>query len=132
MYGSHTFLGHLMPQPDMSLITTVYRKLTHTNLYLQWDSHHNPDTAKTPQLLKEGRRPPQRTLRRFKYPGWALNQANIKSNRPNQEQYHQQHQQTPHSGAIHQRFKWKWQKHLKQTRHTNAFQERQHHQAPAC
>ena len=40
--GPIPFLDTLvMPQPDMSLITTVYRKPTHTYSYLQWDSHHN-------------------------------------------------------------------------------------------
>ena len=28
------------PRKDGSLSTTVYRKPTHTDLYLQWDSHH--------------------------------------------------------------------------------------------
>ena len=29
------------PQSDETLTTKVYRKLTHTDLYLQWDSNHN-------------------------------------------------------------------------------------------
>ena len=40
--GSMPFLGTLVtPQEDGTLTTTVYRKPTHTDLYLQWDSHHN-------------------------------------------------------------------------------------------
>ena len=31
---------HVTPQSDGSLLTTVYRKPTHINQYLQWDSHH--------------------------------------------------------------------------------------------
>ena len=39
--GPMPFLDTLViPQNDGSLSTTVYRKSTHTNQYLQWDSHH--------------------------------------------------------------------------------------------
>ena len=40
--GSIPFFDTLvMSQPENSLITTVYRKTKHTDLYLQPDSHHN-------------------------------------------------------------------------------------------
>ena len=39
--GSMPFLDILVtPKQDGSLNTTVHRKPTHTDLYLQWDSHH--------------------------------------------------------------------------------------------
>ena len=39
--GSIPFLGVLViPNEDGSLNSTVFRKPTHTDLYLQWDSHH--------------------------------------------------------------------------------------------
>ena len=39
--GSMPFLDILItPGEDGSLSTTVYRKPTHTDLYMQWDSHH--------------------------------------------------------------------------------------------
>ena len=84
-----------MPQSDKSLITIVYRKPTHTDLYLQWDSHHNLDAkysvintlthgSKTvcfsSQLLKEEEHLRQ-VLIKCKYAVWALNRANIKTNR---------------------------------------------------
>ena len=40
--GSKPFLDiSLVPQPEKSLITTVYRKPTYPNLYLKLGSHHN-------------------------------------------------------------------------------------------
>ena len=39
--GSMPFLDILItPTEDGSLKTSVFRKPTHTDLYLQWDSHH--------------------------------------------------------------------------------------------
>ena len=40
--GSIPFLDTIvMPQPDNSLLASVYRKPTHRDLYLHWDSHHH-------------------------------------------------------------------------------------------
>ena len=71
--GSMPFLDILItPKEYGSLSTSVFRKPTHTYLYLQWDSHHTISSkysvagtlyhrAKTicsdPQLLQKGRRP---------------------------------------------------------------------------
>ena len=30
-----------MPHPDNSLLTSVYRKPTHTDLHLHWNGHHH-------------------------------------------------------------------------------------------
>ena len=39
--GSMPFLDMLItPTEDGRLNTTVYRKTTHTDMYLKWDSHH--------------------------------------------------------------------------------------------
>ena len=41
-HGSLPFLDTLVSQaPSGTLITTVYRKPTHTDQYLHWDSHHS-------------------------------------------------------------------------------------------
>ena len=40
--GSLPFLDTIvLIQPYNSLLTSVYRKPTHTDLYLQWESHHH-------------------------------------------------------------------------------------------
>ena len=95
--GSIPFLDTIvMPQPDGSLKTTVYRKPTHTDIYLHWDSYHHlyaifsvinslRDRAKTvcsnSQLLKEEEDYLNKVLRRCKYPIGAMNRANITQNK---------------------------------------------------
>ena len=80
------------------LETSVFRKTTHTYLYLQWDSHHTIQSkysvagtsyhrattvCSNPQLLQEGEEHLFKALRRCKYPTWAINRARIKSQNPN-------------------------------------------------
>ena len=88
--GSLPFLDTIvLPQPDNSLLTSVYRKPTHTDLYLQWDSHHHLSAkysaintlrhrARTvcsnkPMLIEEDYL--NRALSNCRYPTWALNRA---------------------------------------------------------
>ena len=95
--GSMPFLDILItPEEDGSLKTSVFRKTTRTDLYLQWDSHH-PIPSKysvagtlyhrattvcsNPQLLQEEHL--FKALRRCKYPTWAINRARMKSQNPN-------------------------------------------------
>ena len=96
--GSMPFLDIIItPDEEGKLSTSVYRKPTHTDLYLQWDSHHTIPSknsvvgtlcnrAKTicssPQLLKEEEQHLFQTLKRCKYPAWALNRVKIKSQAP--------------------------------------------------
>ena len=99
--GSMPFLDILViPNEDGNLSSTVYRKPTHTDLYLHWDSHHTLPSkysvigtlhhrAKTicsnPQLLKQVEDHLHRALTRCKYPAWALNRIKIKSRNPTQK-----------------------------------------------
>ena len=93
--GSIPFLDILIiPGSEGKLETTVYRKPTHTDLYLQWDSHHNIPAkysvigtllhrAKTicssPQHLQKEEQHLTSALKRCKYPTWALNRIQLKN-----------------------------------------------------
>ena len=106
--GFMPFLDILItPKEDGRLKTSVCRKPTHTDLNLQWDSHHPIPSkysavgtlyhwAKTicssPQLLEEEEDHLFQALRRHKYPTWALNRVKIRSQAPakNRNKKHQQ------------------------------------------
>ena len=96
--GAIPFLDILItPKDDGSLQTSVYRKPTHTDLYLQWDSHHTIPSkysvvgtlyhrAKTicsnqEMLLKEEQHLFQ-ALKKCKYPTWALNRVKLRCQNP--------------------------------------------------
>ena len=95
--GSLPFLDTIvLPQPDNSLLTSVYKKPTHTDLYLQWDRHlsakfsvintlrHRARTVcSNNQLLKEEEDHLSRALSNCKYPTWALNRENFISKHNN-------------------------------------------------
>ena len=97
--GSMPFLDILVtPEEDGSLKTSVFRKTTHTDLYLQWDSHHTipskysvagtlyhraSTVCSTPQLLQEEEEDLFRALTRCKYPTWAIKRARMRSQNPN-------------------------------------------------
>ena len=86
--GIIPFLDSLVkPEADNSLSITMYRKPTHTDQYLQWDSHHNLATkysvvstlthrARTvctrPELLNKEINHLRKFLTKCKYPKWAL------------------------------------------------------------
>ena len=98
--GSMPFLDILVtPGEDGSLSTKVYRKPTHTGLYVQWNSHHTISSkysvigtlhhrAKTicssPQLLQQEEDHLYRGLTRCKCSAWALNGEQIKMRTPAQ------------------------------------------------
>ena len=88
----------VMSQSDGSLITSVYRKPTHIDQYLQWNSHHHLSAkfrvintlkhrARTvcsnQHLLQEEEDHLNRALKRYKYPNWTLSRANIHQRKKN-------------------------------------------------
>ena len=93
--GCISFLDILIiPEEDGKLNTTVYRKPTHTDLYLHWDSHHTIPSkysvvgtlyhrantiCSTPQHLQKEEKHLSQALKRCKYPTWALNRVKLKS-----------------------------------------------------
>ena len=98
--GSLPFLDTLVTiQPDNTFSTSVYRKPTHTDQYLHWDSNHHI-TAKqsvfntlvhrakrvssSQVLLNKELSHIKTALHHCQFPSWALNQWEHKFNHPNQ------------------------------------------------
>ena len=83
----------LTPREDGKLSTRVYRKPTHTDLYLQWGSnhtvsskcsvvgalHHRTKTiCSNQELLQQEEDHPKQALTRCSYPAWAINKIKMK------------------------------------------------------
>ena len=99
--GSIPFFDTIVkPEADGSLSTTVYRKPTHTDQYLQWDSHHHLSAkfsvihtlshrAKTvcskPELLQQEKDHLRKALTKCKYPKWALDKVEKRLNKSTSE-----------------------------------------------
>ena len=99
--GSIPFLDTIVkPEVDGHLSITVYRKPTHTDQYLQWDSHHHLSAkfsvintlshrAKTvcsrPELLQQEMDHLRRALTKCKYPKWALDKVEKRLNKSTSE-----------------------------------------------
>ena len=93
--GSMPFLDALVTiNGDGSLNTKVYRKQTHTDLYLQWDSHHSigakysvintlhhraKAVCSNKQLLEDEEEHLKKVLTENKYQMWALNRVKLKN-----------------------------------------------------
>ena len=89
--GSIAFLDMLItPDHDGRLNTSVYRKVTHTDQYLHWDSHHAISSkysvvgtlfhrartvCSTPGGLQKEMKHLHQSLSRCNYPDWAINQS---------------------------------------------------------
>ena len=100
--GTIPFLDALVKtEADNSLSISVYRKPTHTDQYLQWDSHHNlaakdsvistlTQRAKTvctgPDLFNKEIQHLREVLTKCKYPKWAIDKVQSKFLNSNQEE----------------------------------------------
>ena len=89
--GAIPFLDTLVnPEADNSLSITVYRKATHTDQYLKWDSHHilaamysvisalthrGRTVYNRPKLLNKEIYDLWQVLTKCKYPKWALDKV---------------------------------------------------------
>ena len=130
LQGSLPFLDTLVTiQPDNTLSTSVYRKLTHADQYLHWDSNHN-NTAKqsvyntlahraktvsfNPTKLGQGTFPYQNSPPPLPVPPSGIEPVETQvhptptTNKANQHHHHQQQPyqqqqiQNNHCSAIHQ------------------------------
>ena len=113
--GSMPFLDTLVtPRSDGSLETKVYRKPTHTNQYLQWDSHHAiknkysmistllhraKNICSNKKLLEEEQTYIQKALTACKYPNWAIKRMKLRLDAPKTRQNNRNIQIT-HRGHI--------------------------------
>ena len=95
--GSIPFLDTIVkPEADGSLSITVYRKPTHTDQYLQWDSHHHLSAkfsviqtlshrasivCSNPELLQKEKQHLRKALTKCNYPKWALDKVEKRLNR---------------------------------------------------
>ena len=88
------------PEADGKLSITVYRKPTHTDQYLQWDSHHHlsakfsvihtlshraQTVCSSPELLQREKTHLRKALPTCKYPKWALGKVERRPNKPSCE-----------------------------------------------
>ena len=121
--GSMPFLDTLVtPQEDRTLSTRVYRKPTHTDLYLQWDSHHNlackysvintlthraKAVCSSSKLLEEELKHLNEVLQQCKYPKWAINKILKEQQQRRSTRGKDKHQtatkKMSHSSTLHQR-----------------------------
>ena len=97
--GSMPFLDILVtPEEDGSLKTSVFRKMTHTDLYLQWDSHHTipskysvagtlyhraSTVCPTPNCCKKKKNTSSKLSQDANTPHGAIKRARMKSQNPN-------------------------------------------------
>ena len=90
----------IKPEANGNLSIIVYRKPSHTDRYLQWDSHHHLSAkfsvihtlthraltvCSNPELLHKGKTHLRKALTQCKYPKWALGKVEKRLNRLSRE-----------------------------------------------
>ena len=80
----------------LKLNNEIYRKPTHTDQYLQWDSHHHlsakfsvihtlshgdSTVCRKPELLQQEKEHLREALTKCKYPKWALDKVGKRLNK---------------------------------------------------
>ena len=99
--GSIPFLDTIVkPEADGTLSITVCRKPTHTDQYLQWDSHHHlsakfsvintlshraSTVCSNSELLQQEKDHLRNALTKCKYPKWTLDKVEKRLNRSTRE-----------------------------------------------
>ena len=99
--GSIPFLDTIVkPEADGSLSITVYRKPTHTDQYLQWDSHHHlsamfsviqtlfhraSTVCSNPELLQKEKDHLRKALTKCNYHKWALDKVEKRLNKSSRQ-----------------------------------------------
>ena len=137
--GSMPFLDTLVtPQSDGRLATKVCRKPTHTNQYLQWDSHHAisnkysiissllhraKNICSNQQLLEEEQAQIHRTLSTCKYPDWVINRMKLKIGTPKTNNSSSSNNKTIYRGHITVPYNGGLEKHLQKIWHSSTFQQ---------
>ena len=99
--GSIPFLDTIVkPEADGSLSISVYRKPTHTDQYLQWDSHHHLSArfsviqtlshrastmCSNPELLQKEEEHLRKAITKCNYPKWALDKVEKRLNKSSRQ-----------------------------------------------
>ena len=99
--GAIPFLDTIVkPEADGNLYITVYRKPTHMDQHLEWDSHHHlsakfsviqtlthraQTVCSNPELLHKEKAHLRKALTQCKYPKWALDKVEKRLNKPSRE-----------------------------------------------
>ena len=114
--GSIAFLDMLItPDEEGTLNTSVYRKATHTDQYLHWDSHHAVTSkysvvgtlfhrartiCSTPMQLQKEEKHLHQSLKRCKYPDWAINRVKLNFQASSAKRRKDKHQNRTDSSNI--------------------------------